>query len=270
MKSTNRKLKSDPPLAKPEYTSQTVHVYKPSSLDMWLSSPKHYGYPWNLIRMWLPEAVTALDANNKQIWQWRHVFGKNLWKKKNKVLKSTEHIDDHAVMTLTTNWHDDQVEFEVKLKNVSSQAWSRIEVHSCLQMSAAPDYSDNTGERTYLIVDGDFTPTSLLDITDPGMRGQGIIDTELPMKDGTKKKVTDGVYFVVSKDKKYILAYSWQPPKGFFYNRAGIVSCIHVNPKIENVEPQNEALAKGILFITEGSLEDAYTCYKKWQSSLKT
>jgi len=113
-----------------------------------------------------------------------------------------------------------------------------------------------------------ITPTYATAITDPGNRGSRAVGEKIPMKDGSEKTLTEGVAFVAGKDGKYVLGYSWQPAHILFYNRAGIVACVHVQPPNQKVLPGRTNTNKGIIFIHEGSLEEAYQRYLKWKEGL--
>lgn len=256
----------DPPLAEPEYVPQSIGVMPPVALEMWLASPKHHGYPWNIVRIWFPEAVTASGADGGKLWDWRMAAGRNEWQKDTDSWFSHESLVDGATMTRRARPHGDQMDFALTFENKGTTAWSQIVPASCLQLSAAADYEDNTGERTYLVIDGEPTPTAALAITDAGMRGAGTVGDDVPLKDGRRGRVTEGALFVVSRDGRYVLGYAWEPASRFFYNRAGIVACIHIHPAVGPVDPGTSVTVDGVLFVHEGGPSGAVERYREWVS----
>lgn len=168
-------------------------------------------------------------------------------------------------MQRTVTQQEDRVDLGIILQNIGDTSLSRIDQTTCLSLASAPDYRDPTGDRTYLVMDGELTPTSALNIEyehAPGIAGAGMVGDPLPMKDGSKRLVTDGVFFVISQDRQSVLCHTCEPARRFSYDRRPVVSCIHIQPMFDDVAPQEQCVAKGTVFVVEASLEEAYERHK--------
>jgi len=259
----------DPPLAKAQYKEQSIGISKPNALEFWVASPRHNNHPWNIIRMWFPEAGSIKDSDGKLIWNLTMPQDPAIWKYAGRGLRAECDIPEGGKFTRTVKRNgSDAIDLTMSFQNDSSVVWKQARAGSCLQLSSAADYEDNTGKRTYWVLDGVSTPTYQMAITSPGMRGTSGVGQNVRMKDGTERKVTEGAAFIVSKDGKYVLGYSWQPAVGLFYNRAGIVACVHVQPSALDVPAGQTRQLKGIIFIHEGNIQEAFERYVNWKKSL--
>lgn len=259
---------SDPQLAVPVYVEQALRVGKPSALEFWVASPvRHQKYPWNIIRMWCPEAARIDGPDGKPIWSMNILTDPARWEQTPTGLRAQCDIPRGGRFIRTVRQDGATLHLTQTFQNHSGDVWKNVHVGSCLQLSAAPDYEDNTGERTYWVLDGQLTPTCRMAITDPGMRGTRGVGQTVEMQDGTKRKLTEGAVFVVSKDSRYVLGYSWQPAVGLFYNRAGIVACNHVQPPDFDIPAAEARSVKGIVFLHEGTLDEAYQRFLTWKAN---
>ncbi len=258
----------DVPLAPAVYGEQALNLSRPAAIEFWAQAPTHHGYPWNIIRMWFPEAGHVNGADGKEIWNIHASRDPATWEYVEGGLRAECDIPAGGKFIRTVERNGPTLHLTMTFQNDSQNDWSHAEGGSCLQMSAAFDYEDNTGERTYWVIDGKLTPTFHTALTDAGMRGHCGVGEAIPMKDGSKKTVNEGAAFIVSKDGKYVLGYSWQPALGMFYNRAGIVACVHVQPQPLTVPAGESRSVKGIVFIHDGSLEDAYKKFLSWKKQL--
>jgi nicotinamidase-related amidase len=257
----------DPPLAEPVYVEQALSASKPSALEFWVRSPKrHQDYPWNIIRMWFPEAAGIAGDDGAALWEYHMVNEPAQWHYVDGGLRAELFIPGGGRFLRSVRMEGATAYFEMTFENRSGQTWHGANAGSCLQLSAAPDYEDNLGERTYWILDGELTPTSDLAITDPGMRGSCGVGQSIPLKNGQTKTVTEGALFVTSRDSKYVLGYAWRPASGLFYNRAGITACNHVQPPSFDIPPSERRTARGILFVQEGTVEQARDRYMAWKN----
>lgn len=257
----------DPPLADPVYSEQKLTVGKPSALEFWVASPRrHQGYPWNIIRMWFPEAAGIDGPDGDQIWRMNILTDPARWEQTPNGLQARCDIPGGGRFIRTVRQDGAVLHLVQTFQNQSGAEWKNVNAGSCLQLSAAPDYEDNVGDRTYWVLEGQLTPTARMAITDPGMRTSRAVGQLIDLKDGTKKKLSEGVVFVVSRDGRYVLGYSWQPATGLFYNRAGIVACNHVQPATVDIPAAEAKSARGIVFIHEGTLEEAYQRYLRWKT----
>jgi len=263
-------LPPDPPVAYPVYTQQAIHLAKPSALEFWIQSPTRHTYPWNIIRMWFPERLEMYDDSGNEIYALSMPHDPAGWEYTKTGMRAECDLTVGGKLTRIIERKDQTtLLLTVNLKNASQKTWNKTSFHSCLQLSAAGDYEDNFGDRTYWVLDGQLFPTAQMAITDPGMRGSKAIGEKIEMKDGSVKTLTEGVAFVTSKDNKYVIGYSWQPAEALFYNRANIVACIHVQPPPLTIEPGQSKTLKGIIFIVEDSLEEACKQYRQWKNDLQ-
>ncbi|UCD29570.1 MAG: hypothetical protein JSV03_03565 [Planctomycetota bacterium] len=262
------KIPPDPPVAEPVYGKQDLGIAKPSALEFWVKWPKRHNHPWNIIRMWFPENSYIKDENGKQIWNLPMVHDPAVWENTETGLRAEIDLPGGGRFIRTIEKDGATLYLSVSVENKSDTTWQEFHQGSCLQLSAAPDYEDNTGERTYWVLDGELKSTYQMAITSPGKRGSRGIGEKVKMKDDTEKTVSEGVAFVTSRDGKYVLGYSWQPAHGLFYNRAGIVACVHVQPPNLKVEAGQTKTQKGIIFIHEGNLKEAYQRYHDWKEKL--
>lgn len=267
---SGQQVPPDPPLAEPVYLPQALTLAGPSALEFWVASPqRHEKYPWNIIRMWFPEAAGIDGPDGTPIWRLHMSADPARWEQIGDMLRAVCEIPGGGGGTFTRTARQDgaAIHLTQTFRNHSGGDWKNVNAGSCLQLSAAPDYEDGVGDRTYWVLDGELTPTVRVAITDPGMRGKCGIGQKVEMKDGTQKKLTEGVVFVVSRDGRYVLGYSWQPATGLFYNRAGIVACNHVQPAMFDLAAAEGRTVHGIVFVHEGTLNEAYQRYLNWKSA---
>ena len=235
----------------------TLGVKQPFRLELSIGDGSQ-----DVMSLWFPEWV---DFYNVEGHRDRHWVYQNQWSSEGQTLRSQQCLGQVAQMQRTVTQHADLVELEIMLQNIGDSPLSRIDQTTCLSLATAPQYRDPTGDRTYLVMDGQLTATSALAVDydhAPGIAGAGMIGEPLPMKDGSKRCVTDGVYFVVAQDKQSVLGHTWEPARRFSYDRRGVVACIHIQPMFDDVGPGEECFAKSTVFVTENTLEDTYERYK--------
>ncbi len=266
--SLRNKVPPDPPLAEPIYVKQSLSVAKPGALEFWVASPvRNQKYPWNIIRMWFPEAGGIDGPDGKAIWRMNMSNDPGRWEKTPAGLRAQCDIPGGGRFIRTVRQDGATLHLTQTFQNQSGNVWKNAKAGSCLQLSAATDYEDNHGERTYWVLDGRLTPTIQTAITDRGMRGSANVGQAVKMKDGTTRALSEGAVFVVSSDGRYVLGYSWQPAAGLFYNRAGIVACNHVQPADFDIPAAEARSARGILFVHEGTLQEAYQRFLAWKAN---
>ncbi|NLE59114.1 MAG: hypothetical protein GX616_12190, partial [Planctomycetes bacterium] len=179
---------SDPQLAVPVYVEQALRVGKPSAIEFWVASPvRHRKYPWNIVRMWCPEAAKIDGPDGKPIWSMNILTDPARWEQTPTGLRAQCDIPRGGRFIRTVRQDGATLHLTQTFQNHSGDVWKNVHVGSCLQLSAAPDYEDNTGERTYWVLDGQLTPTCRMAITDPGMRGTRGVGQAVEMQDGTKR-----------------------------------------------------------------------------------
>ena len=95
----------------------------------------------------------------------------------------------------------------------------------------------------------------------------GWVREELPMKSGARRRLVEPPVFAVSLDGRFVLGYVWRQARRLFLG-AGRARCLHSDPEFGKVEPQRQVRRQGVLFVQEGTLEDAYRRYRTWSDEL--
>ena len=95
----------------------------------------------------------------------------------------------------------------------------------------------------------------------------GIVGDELSMQDGSKRRLSEGALFVVSKDGRYVLGFAWYDAHRLFLNRALCVRCLHSDLEIRGIESKEVVQRRGILFLKEGTLDEAIARYQTWKET---
>ncbi len=263
-----------------ETVQQQLNVYAPTCLDIWLNEPRNAPEsraPANLLRLWFPESILAHDSNDNLLWEYTFERRSASWQYVNesmgdmkrgqavrKVLQSVDTVDGLALIDCSARWRETDIDLTLRITNVGPMAWSRLQTSICLQRPAAPDYLDEENTRTYLVSDEGFVASAELVFPPRRRLVYAWMGEELPMKEGTRRRLAAPALFVVSKDERYVLGYAWQQARRLFLNRAGCVKCLHSDPEFGHCEPQHQHQRQGIVFVNEGTLEDAYRRYCAW------
>ncbi|MAE62688.1 MAG: hypothetical protein CMJ18_00325 [Phycisphaeraceae bacterium] len=261
------------------YQDQSLEVSPPSALELWIASPTLVaggGDPRNLLRIWLPEAVTVdrdgeqpLPLYTKQegahwVAQTRGVSDMKRRRPTRQHLRAVDTLGDLALMTREVLWRGEQADLEIRLRNTGRLGWDRLRLCICLQRTGAPDFADVGRERTYLLTDRGFLPVARLAPPDHGAKVFCEVGQPVRLEDESAARITEGVFFVQSEDGRYVLCYAWRPAWRIVYHPSACVNCLHVDPAMTDVPPHAEASASGLLFVAECSLEDACRRYRAW------
>ncbi len=248
-----------------ETVQQQVNVYAPTCLDIWLNEPRNAPEsraPANLLRLWFPESINAYDSSDNPLWEYTFETRRASWRYVNesisdmksgrairKALESVDTVEGLALVACKARWRETDIDLTLRITNAGPIAWSRLETSICLQRPAAPDYLDEEDTRTYLV--------------SRGVRRQCRARVP-PAPQGAGRRLVAPALFVVSKDERYVLGYAWQQARRLFLNRVGCVRCLHSDPEFGHSEPQQQDQRQGIVFVNEGTLEDAYRRYCAW------
>ena len=261
---------------------QQLNVYPPTTcLEIWLNEPRraeHSQAPANVLRLWFPESVMAFDSKENLLWQSTYENNGNSWRYENlaigdmksglkirKALVRTVNVDDLALMKCIVRWDGTEAHIALVVNNIGPVPWDRLISSICLQRPASPEYIDEDNSRTFLVSDGGFVASRELIFPPERQMFYGIVGNELSMLDGSKPRLTEPVMFVVSKDEQYVLGYAWHNAHRLFLNRSLCVRCLHSDLEIHGIEPKTVAQRRGILFLNEGSLDDALERYREWK-----
>ena len=262
---------------------QQLNVYAPTTLDIPVNEPRiapERAAPVNLLRLWFPESLQAYDAGDNLLWEhtfeshgpsWRYV-NESMGDMKGgrairKTLRSVETVDGLALIACTVRWRGVDIDLDLTITNVGPMAWARVVTSVCLQRPAARDYLDADDTRTWLCSDEGFV--SAAELAFPPRRDSlyAWVGEELPMKSGARRRLAEPPVFAVSLDGRFVLGYAWRHARRLFLG-AGRARCLHSDPEFGTFEPQRQLRRQGILFVHEGTLEDAYRRYRTWSDGL--
>ena len=263
---------------------QQLNVYPPTTcMEIWLNEPRraeHSQAPANVLRLWFPESIMAFDSSDTMLWQSTYEHLGSRWhyenlaigdmkrgRKIHKVLVRTENVDDLALMKCIVRWEGTEAHLALAINNIGPVSWDRLTTSICLQRPASPEYIDEDNSRTFLVSDGGFVASRELVFPPDRQMIYGIVGDELPMQDGSKRRLTEEALFVVSKGERYVLGYAWHNAHRLFLNRSLCVRCLHSDLEIYNIEPKTLIQRRGILFLQEGTLEEALERYRSWKET---
>ncbi len=262
---------------------QQLNVYAPTSLDIWVNEPRiaaERTAPANLLRLWFPESIMAYDAAGNVLWEhtfecrsacWRYV-NESIGDMKGgrairKTLRSVETVDGLALIACSVRWRGADIDLDLTITNVGTMGWARVVTSICLQRPAAPDYLDADDTRTWLCSDEGFVAASELAFPPRRDSLYAWVGKELPMRSGAKRRLAAPPVFAVSRDGRFVLGYAWRQARRLFLG-AGRARCLHSDSEFGAFEPQRQLRRQGILFVYEGTLEDAYGRYRAWNDEL--
>ncbi|MCX6621279.1 MAG: hypothetical protein NTY38_09390 [Acidobacteria bacterium] len=144
----------------------------------------------------------------------------------------------------------DYVDVSIRLKNLGTTAWPQSMAFSCFRFGDAPGFSDFDGARTYLLLDGRWTPITQLERKDSPrptiqlwyVRGG---PRDLPFVDNfqaTPFFLPEAVLAARSYDGKSVIAVTANKPLFLFANLE--FSCIHCCPTFGALGPGEEGCAR--------------------------
>jgi hypothetical protein len=149
----------------------------------------------------------------------------------------------------------------------------------CLQLSASPTFRDLTRSRTYVFAGG--KPMSFADLEKRDgywsarcvVKGQPDRENERPGQHGGWKLANasrvladDGVICVTSLDGKWTLGTLWDNAHQVFNNPDGALACLHSDPMISQLAPEESTTVRGWMLIEAENLE---TIHEKLLAQLR-
>ena len=235
----------------------------------------------NMLRFQFSESVNAFDTDGHHLWKHSFETSQHAWQVvekadektmggilKNRVMKCEDTIADAATIRQRVAWSDAQIDFQLNIKNLSDQRLSALQTSMCMQRTAAPDYIDPNNSCTFLVSDQGFVASQELAFHPEKLNFFGQVGRRLELVDPTLvRKLEEEALFVVSSDRRYILCYAWRGADGIFMNRAGRVRCLHSDFRFIDIAPQQEIEAHGILFVQEGTLDQAHQRFLAWKQT---
>ena len=268
---------------RPVMGRQQLFAYVPTALDIHVKEPRRIpepsDWPANMLRFQFPESVNAYDENGHRLWESSFETSAHAWRvvskadeksmggiRKNRVMECEDTVAGAAVIRRTVTWSDEQLDLHFSIKNLGDKQLASLQTSMCLQRTAAPDYIDHGNARTFLVGDDGFVASQELAFHPEAKYFYGDVDSPLELVDSSSTRyLREEALFVVSAGRRYVLCYAWRGAKGVFMNRAGRVRCLHSDMRFSDLAPQREVEAQGVVFVHEGSLNQAYQRYLKWK-----
>ena len=263
---------------------QQTNIYPPSTcLEIWLNEPRraqNSQAPANLLRLWFPESIMAFDVRDNLLWQSTYEHAGSPWRYENlaigdmksgrkihKVLVRSHTVDDMALMRCSIRWEGTEAHLALVINNISPVPWNRLVTSICLQRPAAPEYIDEDDSRTFVVSEGQVVASRDLVFPPDRQMFYGIVGDELSMQDGSKRRLSEEALFVVSRDGRYVLGFACYDAHRLFLNRALCVRCLHSDLEIRDIESKEVVQRRGILFLKEGTLDEAIARYQTWKET---
>ncbi len=283
----DRRANEDPKVSnlRPVMGRQQLFAYIPTCLEIYIKEPRQVAQPsdWpvNMLRFQFPESVNAFAIDGRHLWEHSFETSQHAWRvvdkaeektmggnQKNRVMKCEDTIAGAATIRQTVTWSDEQIDFQLNIKNLSGQHLSALQTSMCMQRTAAPDYIDHNNSCTFLVSDQGFLPSQELAFHPETLNFYGRVGHRLELVDpNLVRHLEEEALFVVSSDKRYVLCYAWRGANGIFMNRAGRVRCLHSDFRFVDVAPQQDIEAQGILFVQPGTLDQAHQRFLAWKRS---
>ena len=168
--------------------------------------------------------------------------------------------------------HEDFVDAEMTIKNLTKNTWHNVWSFNCLSPSGAEDYQDTLLERTYM---SSGNKPILLSKTTRKIGPRPTIgvyysdkvaaDKEYPFVEdfeATSPIRTDDSYLIAfSKDGNYYMA-ATSPQALFLFDNLEY-KCIHSAPLFGDIQPQQSVTVTCRFYFSKGSVEDFVERFKK-------
>ena len=153
------------------------------------------------------------------------------------------------------------------IRNIGEQPLSHVQTSMCLQRTAAPDYYDHGNTRTFVVSDQGFVASRELVFHPKKLMFYGNVGDPLDVIDkSSPRTLQESCLLVVSADKRYVLCYAWRGATMVFMNRSGRCRCLHSEFRLTDVAPGQSVEIEGVLFVHEGSLEQAHKRFLAWKT----
>jgi len=152
---------------------------------------------------------------------------------------------------------DDHLSVRIRLRNLGETAWPNSSAFSCFSPRGALPLADFDGSRTFLLVDGDWTPITQVERIHSGRptiqlwyvegrdRPLGFVESF----EATPAFYPAGVLAVQSYDKRHMVAVTADEPLFLFGNLE--FSCIHCCPSFGALGPGEQGTATHRVFFCE-------------------
>ena len=268
----------------PALGPQQLFAYPPQSLEFYIKEPRHErnatDWPANVLRFQFPESFSAYNEDGKHMWEYNFEKSKHRWnvtqkanektmggQRKNRVMTSVDTMPGKVSIHRSVTWSPRQLDLNMSIKNIGKEKIVKSYTSMCLQRTAAPDYYDRRNQRTFLVSSAGFLASKELVFHPQKLMFYGQVDQPLSLvaRRGSKKILKEPALFVVSPHKRYVLCYAWRGATRVFMNRSGRCRCLHSDLTLTDIAPQQEIKVQGVIFVHQGTLQQAYARYLKWK-----
>ncbi len=264
---------------------QQLFGYVPTCLDIYIREPRHVAnpsdWPANLLRFQFPESLSAYDGDGGRLWEFNFETSDHPWRvvekadektvggaRRNRVMRCEDLFERKALIRRTATWSDRQLDFELSIQNLGDKRLDSLQTSMCLQRTAAPDYYDRGNDRTFLVSGNGFAAASELVFHPQKHMFYGEVGQRISFVDQTSPSdLKEAALFVISADRRYVLCYAWRDATRVFMNRSGRTRCLHSELKLTGIAPGQHVAARGVLFVSEGTLGKAYDRFLTWKQN---
>ena len=206
----------------------------------------------NFIHLWMPEGISTRSEPAAPLFILNEVADyrfsrpqEGLW---------VQEFTKPGVLSLRGECRDiaNGVSLSLRVTNFSGRPWEGVIGGVCVQLAAAPDFTDPDRERTFGTADG-----KLIRMGEP--RGfQGLTQHFSPATAPTENFIC-----VESREPGFVLAQWWEGDGRFVGgNCHRSITCIHAPPDFGDIGPGQSVERTGRLYLMLGSAADALERYK--------
>ncbi|HJN18819.1 MAG TPA: hypothetical protein QGH10_25165, partial [Armatimonadota bacterium] len=150
---------------------------------------------------------------------------------------------------------DDSIEFEIHVRNVGDEQWTREPMQLvCLRSARSPAFEDYEAERTWVRREGEWVSMrEVMSAEFADHRMTGIqVGRDPNVERLSAKTSADGEWTLgLAVDRAISLSFNFQQA----------VSCIHSNPSWGLLKPGEEATARGRMYLLKADLDELHRRY---------
>ncbi len=205
----------------------------------------------------IPESVRSPDGSTYQC------PGKVLWEEVSQEthLRYRWHEDETIKAALGTDISgevragEDEITFEVTMRNAGTQPHNNGACHFCLQAGANHRFQDREGIRTFVRLADRW-------VSIHEMEGGKFEDHRMCGYPTGKGGVDHSLMAKVGCHDQWVLGIALSQPGGVSCNLQQWPSCIHANPVWRMLEPGEKEVALGKVYLFRGTLDSLFERYE--------
>jgi hypothetical protein len=214
---------------------------------------------YNRGSLWLynvPEALHGLKEGQKRAchqpelcWTWE---GEELVAR-----TEPENADPQAGIELRLTQDEYGFRMVLQVENVGDEPYLKGAVFdACLRNNGAWKFADPAGERTLVRKGGSWV--SLFDLF-----GDEAITRARSMPLDAPDSADEGIIVRVGQDGEHVVATAWDRVSGLASNLGPQISCIHSDPALGPLAPDESTTCRGRLWFAKLSLNELYERYRE-------